>query len=303
MHADTTNHLLSTLRREIAIKGTCHMAREKKPLSSRAHHPDSDRHENEPTRPGRPAGPSGVIHTVDVLRAIGAESLLGVNEIARRVKLHKSSVSRILSGLEEARFVERDTVTNRFRLGTGLISLAGRLLASLSVIDVARPFLQEVATSTGETTNLSIWNNGEVLVVDQVIGPAPIKHITTPGNSPVHCTASGKALLAYASPEMIQQTRMRGFPRLTTNTITDWNTLSKELDEVRRRGYAINDEELMPEVSAVASVVRDHRGDVVASFSVALPKYRFLKGRQSELTEKITNVAMEISLRMGYTKS
>jgi DNA-binding IclR family transcriptional regulator len=257
-----------------------------------------------PSQVGRPAGPSGVVHTIAVMNAFSTkEPLLGVNEIARRVGLHKSSVSRILGALEHARFVERDTLTNRFRLGSGLISLAGRLLASLSVIDVARPFLNELAHATGETTNLSIWNNGEVLIIDQVIGPAPIKHITTPGNSPVHCTAAGKILLAYATPENAKKILSRRLPQLTPNTITDPKSLTLEIDQVRRQGYAINDEELMPDVAAIAAPVRDHRGQTIASLSIALPKFRFSQARRAELATKIIRSAQVISARMGYSEA
>ena len=106
-----------------------------------------------------PARIAAVQHAIQVLASFSAaEPLLGVSEIARRVGVHKSTVSRILATLEDARLVERDPLRGRFRLGAGIVALAGPLLANLDVRDVARPYLEQLALATSESLSLMIWN-------------------------------------------------------------------------------------------------------------------------------------------------
>src|SRR3954471_9727025 len=109
------------------------------------------------------------------------EPVLGVTEIARKVDLHKSSVSRILATLEKAGYVERDHGSGRFRLGLGLIALTGPLLANLDVRRVAQPELVELTQRTGETSALAVWNGHESVVVEQVPSPKQVKHSASVG--------------------------------------------------------------------------------------------------------------------------
>src|SRR5699024_9141613 len=109
------------------------------------------------------------------------EPLLGVNEIARRVRLHKSTVSRILSTLEQVDLVERDEISGRFRLGIGVIGLAGPLLANLDVRRVADTALEKLVELTGETAAPAMWNGQESIVVEQLPSPRQRKHTTPLG--------------------------------------------------------------------------------------------------------------------------
>src|SRR5699024_840957 len=109
------------------------------------------------------------------------EPLLGVNEIARRVRLHKSTVSRILSTLEQVDLVERDEMSGRFRLGIGVIGLAGPLLANLDVRRVAYAALEKLVELTNETAALALWNGWESIVVEQIPSPRQVKHTTPLG--------------------------------------------------------------------------------------------------------------------------
>src|SRR3712207_1886402 len=217
-------------------------------------------------QPGEPPRIAAVQHAIAVLGAFSAaEPLLGVNEIARRGGLHKSTVSRILATLQDAHLVERDAASGRFTLGAGIVALAGPLLANLNVRDVAQPYLQQLARDTAESVSLSIWNHGEAVNVEQVLGPGLIQHIAPVGRrNPAHCTATGKTFLAYAPPDEVRAVLARGFPRFTERTIVDADALLADLELVRARGYAVNDRELADNLIAVAAPVRDHRGRVVA---------------------------------------
>jgi DNA-binding IclR family transcriptional regulator len=245
---------------------------------------------------------AAIQHAVAVLRAFSAaEPLLGVNEIARRVGLHKSTVSRILATLEDAHLVERDAASGRFSLGPGVVALAGPLLANLNVREVAQPYLQQLAQDTGESVSLSIWNHGEAVNVDQVFGPGLIQHIAPIGSrSPAHCTATGKTFLAYAPPGEVQAILARGFTRFTNRTITDARTLQAELDQIRALGYALNDRELADNLIATAAPIRDHRGQVVAAVGVSAPAFDNIQERLERFAGLTMTTAASISRRLGY---
>src|SRR4051812_9839662 len=119
---------------------------------------------------------------IGVLLAFSAEEpLLGVTDIATRVGLHKSTVSRILATLEQDGLVERDADSRRFRLGLGVIAMAGPLLADLDVRRAAYPVLQELSRRTGETAALMLWNGTETVCVEQVASHHEVKHTTPLG--------------------------------------------------------------------------------------------------------------------------
>ena len=131
---------------------------------------------------GGTKGASVIVNAIAVLRTFTAdEPLLGVTEIAHRVGLHKSTVSRILATFEQEHLVERDAETRRFRLGLGLIAVAGPLLAELEERRVAYPVLRELTEQTGETSALMVWNGTESMCVEQIASPHQIKHTTPLG--------------------------------------------------------------------------------------------------------------------------
>src|SRR5699024_5800918 len=106
---------------------------------------------------------------------------LGVTEISAAVGLHKSTVSRMLTGLTEAGFVQRDADSGRYRLGFGVIGLAGPLLADLDVRRAALPFLEDMTKATFETSAIAVWNGTNAVVVEQIASPHQVKHSASIG--------------------------------------------------------------------------------------------------------------------------
>ena len=125
---------------------------------------------------------ASLLNGLAVLEAFSVQNpVLGVTEVAQRVGLHKSTVSRILGGLTEAGYVQRDEETGRYRLGLGLLALSGPLLADLDVRRAAVPYLEQLTESTQETSAISVWNGHEAIVVEQVPSPYQVKHTATIG--------------------------------------------------------------------------------------------------------------------------
>lgn len=239
---------------------------------------------------------SPIANVFEVLRCFTAEEpLQGVTEVAAQVGLHKSSVSRLLTTLEELEVVEREESSRKYRLGLGLIGIAGPLLANLDVRRLALPSLRQLAGDTRETAALAVWNGSETVIVEQVASPLQIKHTTALGTR--YCTtdsASVRVFLAERDSAEVRALVERGHLE-TSGSVA--NVLER-LEHERERGFAVNHGDTSPDEVGIASPVRDHRGEVVAAVLLAAPFYRAGE-RVAELAGACRATAAEISARLG----
>jgi DNA-binding IclR family transcriptional regulator len=242
-----------------------------------------------------------VEHAVALLRCLSeAGNSLGTNEIARRIGLHKSSVSRLAGTLERARLVQRHADTGQLSLGIGLVALAAPVLASFAVRDLVRPLLKDLAARTGETASFCIWDGREAVSIEQVPGSISIQALSRPGHrDPGHATASGKVLLAHLGDAVIDDYCRQPLHRFTDRTLTDRAALLAELAHCRVQGYAINTGELERDVGAVAAIVLDAQARPLGAVTAAVPMYRFDTARRSALTEAVTACARELAKGVG----
>ena len=246
-------------------------------------------------------GASVVVNAIAVLRTFTAdEPLLGVTEIASRVGMHKSSVSRILATLEQENLVERDTETKRFRLGLGLIAVAGPLLAEMDERRVAYPVLRQLAEQTGETSALMLWSSNEAICVEQIASHHQIKH-TTPLGARYRdaMSASVQVFLATQPVERVRELLRSGaitFPGLDDAGLAAYED---RLQEAERRGWAGNYGESSTDEVGVAAPVRDHRGDVVAAVLIPAPRFRVSREQFESLGEACVAAAATVTSRLG----
>ena len=245
---------------------------------------------------------AAVTHAIDILRCISmSPEPLGINEIARRLGLHKSSISRLVATLAAARLVEREDPSGRIKLGTGLVLLAAPILSELRIRDLVRPALLALAAKSGETASYNIWDGSDAVTIEQVPGPGAVRIFAEPGrHDPGHCTACGKILLAYEPAEVIDAyCKGDHFKRYNDRTITVAAELKAELAIARQRGYALNMGELESDVSAISAAVRDTQGIVVGSVTLTVPSYRFAPERQQDLIAMVVDTAQSIFHRMN----
>jgi DNA-binding IclR family transcriptional regulator len=232
-----------------------------------------------------------------------SEPVLGVTEIARKVDLHKSSVSRILATLESAGYVERDAGTGRFRLGLGLIALTGPLLANLDVRRVAQPELVELTRRTGETTALMVWNGHESVVVEQVQSPKEVKHTASVGTRyDTYQSSSVQVFLAEMAPAEVQ----RLFERRQLVGPDDADAIQAylgELGDARERGYAVNDGRTSLEEVGIAAPVHDHRGVLVAAIMLSAPRFRVPPAMLDQFGDAVADAARLVSARLGGARA
>jgi DNA-binding IclR family transcriptional regulator len=236
-----------------------------------------------------------------ILELLADEREMGVTELGRRLGVHKATASRMVATLGEHGLVERDPATDRYRLGVGLMRLAGTAAASLELVSGARPMLEELARQTGETVNLAVLDGDEVMNIDQITGTRSVVSTSWVGKrTPLHCTSNGKVLLAFM--EEGERNRLLELPldRRTKNTITDVSALRTDLARVRAEGYAFTIEEIEEGLNAAAAPVRDAGGNVVAAVSVAGPAFRLVPAELPRIARDTKETAGAISRRLGF---
>jgi IclR family transcriptional regulator, acetate operon repressor len=259
---------------------------------------------NAPERNGA-GGIQSVDRAISILEQLaGSEGELGVSELGRRLGVHKATASRLVSTLEGHRLVERNPLTEKVRLGFGVVHLAGSAMAGLGLIGQARPILEELGERSHETVNLAVLDGEGVLNVDQIAGTRSAVSVSWLGRrTPVHSTSNGKVLLAFA-PDSERERLLAGpLPRTTPRTIVEREKLRTELDRVRARGWATTVEELEDGLNAVAAPVFGADGTVVAAVSVAGPAFRLRPAELPRTARLVVEAADAISRRMGHVPS
>lgn len=252
------------------------------------------------------APPAGGVQSVDravsVLEILAQRGAAGVSEVAGEIGVHKSTVFRLLGALEARGLVEQSVERGKYRLGFGIVRLAGAVTGSFDLSQQARPVLERLAEEIGETVNIAVLDENYAVNLYQVRGPGAVGADNWVGQlTPPHATSSGKILLAHLPEDERDRVLARaGQERLTPRTLTTRAALERHLDTARERGYAVTLEELEVGLHAMAAPIRGRDGEVMAAISASGPAYRFSEDRIHELAPVLVRGAEEISRRMGY---
>jgi DNA-binding IclR family transcriptional regulator len=236
-----------------------------------------------------------------VLDLLGeSETPLGLAQVAASLQLHKSTAHRFLMVLERHRMVER-TANGKFRLGLRLFDFGNRAIEQYDLRDRAQPHLRRLVTETEETAHLALLEAARVIYIDKIEPTRSVRMITRIGASnPVHCTSVGKAILAFLPPERAADIIRRiRFERMTSRT----EALRVELDKTRRRGYAVDDEELEEGLRCIAVPVLDAQRLPVAAVSVSGPSFRVTAQKLPAIANHLLQCVRGISVDMGYVPS
>lgn len=229
-----------------------------------------------------------------------SERSCGVTELALELGLHKSNVHRLLQGLVHQGFARRDPETSRYMLTMKLWELGAKVSDRLDVRQEAYSVMQVLAKKTEETVHLSILEGVEVLYIDKIDSPQPIRAYTKiGGRAPAQCVATGKALLAWASKEIIEQVESCLEP-YTPLSITTADALSAELKDIRANGFAINKGEWREEVGGIASPIFDVSGKAVAAIGISGPMVRCTQEWQEQTSQILIELSLTISRRLGF---
>ncbi len=231
-----------------------------------------------------------------------APAELAPADIAARLHLHKSTIHRLLMVLEQHRFIRKGAGNGKFALGLKLFELGSRAAKGLSLREHAQPFLARLVRETGETAHIGVLDEGDMVSVANVEGPRTLRMPSTVGRrTPVHCSAVGKAVLAFLPQSTLDELiARRPLIALTAKTLATAGALGAELRRIRVRGYAIDDEEIEKGLRCVGAPVRDYTGQVVGALSIAGPTFRITKKKVPALAESVLAVAGDLSVDLGY---
>jgi DNA-binding IclR family transcriptional regulator len=252
--------------------------------------------------PGAATGAAvqSVDRALDILEVLARTGESGVTEIALELGVHKSTASRLVATLEGHRLVEQAGDRGRYRLGMGILRLAGATTARLDLVQEARPIARQLAADTGETVNIAVLAESSALYLDQVAGSSALQpHNWVGQHIPLHATSNGKVLLGGLDDAALEAVLGR-LATYTPHTITRRAQLREELARVREQGYAVAVDELEVGLTAVAAPIRNAHGDVVASMSVSGPSFRLPEDRLAEVVGAVVQAAAEVSHRLGW---
>ncbi len=246
----------------------------------------------------------GAVQSVDraltILETLARSGEAGVTDLARGLDVHKSTAFRLVATLESHGLVEQTEDRGKYRLGVGLLRLAGATTARLDVVQEARPLCRKLAADTGETVNIAVLADRAALYLDQIAGSSALQpHNWVGQHIPLHATSNGKVLLGGLDDERLTEL-LGSLPAYTDMTITRKSRLREEVERAREQGYAVAVDELEIGLTAVAAPIRNAHGDVIASMSVSGPTFRLGGDRVSEVVKQLVEAAEEVSHRLGW---
>ncbi|HEY4048142.1 MAG TPA: IclR family transcriptional regulator [Acidobacteriaceae bacterium] len=249
------------------------------------------------TKTGGPYQLQSLDRAVAVLEVLGErDTPLSLAEVCHHMSLHKSTAHRLLMVLERSALIER-TPENRFRLGLKLYELGNRAVEQVDLRARVHPYFRRLAAQVGETVHLSVLQKTSVVYLDKVEPNRRVCMTSKTGSSnPVYCTSMGKAMLAFQPPEVTDQiiSKIR-FVRFTHKTLVSKEALLKALETVRRRGYAIDDQEIELGVRCVGAPIFDEKQRAIAAVSVSGPASRITPQSVPEIVEHLLRCCREIS--------
>ncbi len=242
---------------------------------------------------------SAAVRTMSVLEALSEGGFFTFDELVDKVGLAKPTLFRFLKTLKSLGYIQQHP-DSKYSLSLKMLTIGSKALDSMDLHEISRPLIKKLANHFQETVHLAILIDDKVVYIQKVESRHTIRMYSTIGKqAPLYCTSLGKALLAWNPDRHDMVSRIELVP-YTKKTITTRKALEAELDAIRERGYAIDDEEHEPDIHCIGAPIFDYSGAVVAAVSVAWPVFRFHAEQESRNAAVVMAAAREISTLMGY---
>jgi DNA-binding IclR family transcriptional regulator len=238
-------------------------------------------------------------HGLDILSLYdSSQPMFAVSEISQKLKFSQSKAYRLVRTLVQYGLLQEDNGTARYILGSNVLRLGLLAQQQFNIATIARPYMKELSQITKETVLLTAVNGTKGIVLDKVESGEPIRYsVFQPGATiPLHAGASSKILMAFLPGEECDRIiKTEGLKRYTPHTITSKGKLKEHLKEIRRKGYAISDQEVDRDVRAIAAPILNESGELVAGLSVAGPAYRMKK----KMTPSIAKLTIQFTAQIA----
>ena len=249
---------------------------------------------------------NSILRASNVLRCfLGEKSHFKISEIARQLKLDRSTTYRILLSLEKCGLVEKDQKTGEYSLGLSTFEIGNTYLRRMDFPKISKPIMTELSLKVQETIHLAVISDTEIVYVDKVDSPRTLGVMSKIGQrAPVYCTALGKVLLAF-QPENEQSRIIRKIrlTPLTPRTITSKEKLVEELKAIRKQGYSLDHREIEGEVECIGAPIRDHLGNVIAALSISGPQKKIGTPQERQFVSSVVRATALISSKLGYMEA
>jgi DNA-binding IclR family transcriptional regulator len=240
---------------------------------------------------------AAVSRALAVMDALAAGGEVGTNELARRIGVNASTVSRLLATLAADGYVDQSP-SGRYRLGIRLVQLGNAVVDRLDIRELAQPFLRELVRQVGETATLSVPGEHEAVTVDFARSPSSVQSVAQIGRPSVaHATATGKVMLAFGQAA----TPAGPLRRYTSRTIADPRLLARVVEKVRAAGWADAVGEREEDLAALAAPVRGSRGELAAIVGVQGPAGRLDASARKAALGPLRTAAENLSSRLGWS--
>ncbi len=270
----------------------------------------NDANDKTPRKRGRPriqkSESSGqVVQALDrgltVLRALSKSNGMTLSDVALQVGMPASTAHRILITLQKYQFVEHEENTQQWTVGIEAFRVGSAYLERTNLVDAARQPMRELTATTGETANLAITDNGDVVFISQVESHNAIRAFFRPGTrGPMHASGIGKMLLSCMSRNDVETIlQLKGLEEFTPRTLSTPRKLFDDLTITRARGWSFDDEERYLGMRCVASAIFNSYGEPVAGVSISGPTVRLPDASVYEMGPKIQRCAATITEKIG----
>ena len=251
----------------------------------------------------------GIVQSIDralsILEVLSDYSKgLGVTEISEKVDLHKSTVYRLLATLIYKGYVVQDAETNKYGITLKLFELGSKKVESMDLLSVSKEYTKKLMESVNEVVHLVVREGSEIVYIDKVEANNTIMMASTIGKrSPMYCTSVGKAILAHLPEKKVKEIWDNSkIVKYTDYTITDFQELKKELEDIRQKGYAVDNEENEMGVRCIGVPIFNRHGKVEAAISISGPAIRVTESKISNFSIKVMNTASLISRELGFIR-
>jgi DNA-binding IclR family transcriptional regulator len=226
---------------------------------------------------------------------------ISLQELWQTLRWDKATIYRLLVTLEKRGYIHRDPQGRKYSLGMKIYALYDSLIRKLDLQQLTKSSLALLTRRTGQTAHLAVAVGGSVVFIDRVVGSEILSVNTQIGaTEPLHCTALGKAFLAFLEPEERSELLGGRLERFTPNTLVGKRELQREMARIRSRGFAVDDEEYNEGIRCIAAPILNAQGVPIAMLGVSGPKNRLSAKRIEEYGRMIGLNAMEISKKFGF---
>lgn len=246
---------------------------------------------------------SAVDRSIEVLECLSrARTAKSLSDLAQETGIPKTTLFRILSTLEDRQCVVRDEEQKTYRLGVKLWELGNAFLEQSDLQDSAADYMHELAEACGESVFLGVLEEGEVLYVRRVESPKSAVVVRKLGQrAPVHCTATGLALLAFQPSGVIDTFfEEHELTSVNRNTTTSASVLRRKIDQIQKTGVAVVDGEYNSSLLCVASPILDDSGRPIAALTAALLSTEATEEKVESVSEQVRAAARALSQEQGY---